>query len=141
MEWMIDISHFPFFFSSRRRHTRLQGDWSSDVCSSDLLQRAEFQRTWLFASNAHAYRLYIFKDRSREFLLYFRLAAISEALNSSTVFSVVAIKFLRSFQRQRSASLLFSRALHCSTFFDVLAKPWKLHFSDICMSSSAGAQF
>src|SRR2546426_1342672 len=27
---------FCFFFSSRRRHTRLQGDWSSDVCSSDL---------------------------------------------------------------------------------------------------------
>src|ERR1039457_7627468 len=26
-----------FFFSSRRRHTRLVGDWSSDVCSSDLL--------------------------------------------------------------------------------------------------------
>src|SRR2546426_1420440 len=26
-----------FFFTSRRRHTRLQGDWSSDVCSSDLL--------------------------------------------------------------------------------------------------------
>src|SRR6266446_6323082 len=25
-----------FFFSSRRRHTRLQGDWSSDVCTSDL---------------------------------------------------------------------------------------------------------
>src|SRR5256885_12077155 len=25
-----------FVFSSRRRHTRLQGDWSSDVCSSDL---------------------------------------------------------------------------------------------------------
>src|SRR6266446_8124188 len=25
-----------FFFSSRRRHTRLQGDWSSDECSSDL---------------------------------------------------------------------------------------------------------
>src|SRR5688500_19250372 len=31
------------FFSSRRRHTRLQGDWSSDVCSSDL--------------GAHVYRL------------------------------------------------------------------------------------
>src|SRR2546426_9737699 len=27
---------YCFFFSSRRRHTRLQGDWSSDVCSSDL---------------------------------------------------------------------------------------------------------
>src|SRR5690606_40227445 len=25
-----------FFFSSRRRHTRLSRDWSSDVCSSDL---------------------------------------------------------------------------------------------------------
>src|SRR5256885_14345851 len=28
-----------FFFSSRRRHTRLQGDWSSDVCSSDLINQ------------------------------------------------------------------------------------------------------
>src|SRR5438477_11396807 len=27
-----------FFFSSRRRHTRLTCDWSSDVCSSDLLR-------------------------------------------------------------------------------------------------------
>src|SRR5690242_20871765 len=27
---------FIFFFSSRRRHTRLTCDWSSDVCSSDL---------------------------------------------------------------------------------------------------------
>src|SRR2546430_6002626 len=25
-----------FFFSSRRRHTRFDCDWSSDVCSSDL---------------------------------------------------------------------------------------------------------
>src|SRR5438046_10559424 len=29
-----------FFFSSRRRHTRLVSDWSSDVCSSDLLKWA-----------------------------------------------------------------------------------------------------
>src|SRR5690348_10845332 len=28
-----------FFFSSRRRHTRWTGDWSSDVCSSDLTAR------------------------------------------------------------------------------------------------------
>src|SRR5689334_23920782 len=27
---------FLFFFSSRRRHTRWNCDWSSDVCSSDL---------------------------------------------------------------------------------------------------------
>src|SRR5438874_7891337 len=29
-----------FFFSSRRRHTRSLRDWSSDVCSSDLLDQA-----------------------------------------------------------------------------------------------------
>src|SRR5256885_792855 len=32
---ILNLCHF--FFSSRRRHTRLQGDWSSDVCSSDLV--------------------------------------------------------------------------------------------------------
>src|SRR5690625_6244748 len=32
---------FVFFFSSRRRHTRWPRDWSSDVCSSDLLSAAE----------------------------------------------------------------------------------------------------
>src|SRR5690606_40852625 len=29
-----------FFFSSRRRHTRFSRDWSSDVCSSDLVAAA-----------------------------------------------------------------------------------------------------
>src|SRR6266566_7563403 len=33
---MMGWSSLYFFFSSRRRHTSLQGDWSSDVCSSDL---------------------------------------------------------------------------------------------------------
>src|SRR5438876_11173198 len=33
-----------FFFSSRRRHTRWTGDWSSDVCSSDLEDRAQPHR-------------------------------------------------------------------------------------------------
>src|SRR5207302_7549277 len=31
------IRNERFFFSSRRRHTRFSRDWSSDVCSSDLL--------------------------------------------------------------------------------------------------------
>src|SRR5437016_9980766 len=35
-----------FFFSSRRRHTRLVSDWSSDVCSSDLgAPRSRCRRT------------------------------------------------------------------------------------------------
>src|SRR2546430_8954297 len=42
---------YVFFFSSRRRHTRFDCDWSSDVCSSDLLLvsgclcRAEYARS------------------------------------------------------------------------------------------------
>src|SRR3989449_11456228 len=41
MCWSVCVSCvyfvFFFFFSSRRRHTRCSRDWSSDVCSSDLL--------------------------------------------------------------------------------------------------------
>src|SRR3712207_8988170 len=32
-----ELSSSIFFFSSRRRHTRYWRDWSSDVCSSDLV--------------------------------------------------------------------------------------------------------
>src|SRR5256885_1797999 len=35
VETLSSCKSINFFFSSRRRHTRLQGDWSSDVCSSD----------------------------------------------------------------------------------------------------------
>src|SRR5256885_11370320 len=39
-----------FFFSSRRRHTRLQGDWSSDVCSSDLASKPAKSKSVKFLS-------------------------------------------------------------------------------------------
>src|SRR5688500_19705517 len=42
------------FFSSTRRHTSLQGDWSSDVCSSDLAQIE--QRDFRHAAPAEALR-------------------------------------------------------------------------------------
>src|SRR5256885_10086878 len=57
MEMLLPMSlslYLFFFFSSRRRHTRLQGDWSSDVCSSDLesqpwqIWEALFQSTLLW---------------------------------------------------------------------------------------------
>src|SRR5689334_23776148 len=38
---------FCFFFSSRRRHTRWNCDWSSDVCSSDLPDRLEQAKYFL----------------------------------------------------------------------------------------------
>src|SRR5256886_2917912 len=34
----LELSSCLFFFSSRRRHTRFDCDWSSDVCSSDLVR-------------------------------------------------------------------------------------------------------
>src|SRR3712207_8538354 len=35
-----------FFFSSRRRHTRYWRDWSSDVCSSDLIPSEEIEHAF-----------------------------------------------------------------------------------------------
>src|SRR6266571_2010041 len=44
-----------FFFSSRRRHTRLTCDWSSDVCSSDLfiVNQAKEERDRAFVISAY----------------------------------------------------------------------------------------
>src|SRR5690606_39321635 len=38
--------HASFFFSSRRRHTRFSRDWSSDVCSSDLISTRHHRSRW-----------------------------------------------------------------------------------------------
>src|SRR5206468_9744604 len=40
---------FIFFFSSRRRHTRSDRDWSSDVCSSDLRTAARSATFYRFS--------------------------------------------------------------------------------------------
>src|SRR2546422_1522439 len=37
VSWGSRVTCLFFFFSSRRRHTRCSRDWSSDVCSSDLV--------------------------------------------------------------------------------------------------------
>ena len=52
-----------FFFSSRRRHTRLQGDWSSDVCSSDLIVFCLFQ---LWESGTSCISILHFSSQSQE---------------------------------------------------------------------------
>src|SRR5207245_9992734 len=47
--------YLPFFFSSRRRHTRCYRDWSSDVCSSDLtVEKRDGMRSFL---RQHGYRI------------------------------------------------------------------------------------
>src|SRR5690348_17720670 len=53
-----------FFFSSRRRHTRWTGDWSSDVCSSDLKLR---QNQFGFVANGPVYIPKLFDGRNTTF--------------------------------------------------------------------------
>src|SRR5260221_1328502 len=44
--WSYRLDSLLFFFSSRRRHTRSLCDWSSDVCSSDLLMIRRLVLWW-----------------------------------------------------------------------------------------------
>src|SRR5690606_40090637 len=47
-----------FFFSSRRRHTRFSRDWSSDVCSSDLILFCNTHNIRSFRINSQLFPLY-----------------------------------------------------------------------------------
>src|SRR5690348_18043592 len=51
-----------FFFSSRRRHTRWTGDWSSDVCSSDLEALAILRRA--VRENPSSLPLLVYEQRA-----------------------------------------------------------------------------
>src|SRR5205085_9258219 len=57
-------------FSSRRRHTRFDCDWSSDVCSSDLSLLAEAEQRW------PSVRL---EDKGKTLALHYRQAPAREA--------------------------------------------------------------
>src|SRR5437867_8235055 len=64
-----EVVVFCLFFSSRRRHTRSYGDWSSDVCSSDLQGLHPFHRTGVEGLNHDP----LFKPISPDDLDYSRL--------------------------------------------------------------------
>src|SRR5205085_8865744 len=74
---------FFFFFSSRRRHTRFDCDWSSDVCSSDLLFRIQeraradswIRKRWGVIIDSSAILAVFFREKEAEALL----SAIVEA--------------------------------------------------------------
>src|SRR2546429_7440508 len=55
-----------FFFSSRRRHTRCSRDWSSDVCSSDLLLKANSRRSDICGRIGGAEFLFILTHTTKE---------------------------------------------------------------------------
>src|SRR5689334_24734734 len=83
---------FFFFFSSRRRHTRWNCDWSSDVCSSDLCDhitrgQAILPRYWPVWRHTHRHRRgqthSIKKELEDLILQLFFLDRKSTRLNSS----------------------------------------------------------
>src|SRR5690606_9878903 len=76
------VFSFFFFFSSRRRHTRFSRDWSSDVCSSDLLSSATFTATTPSAAVRSAF-LAAFKP---ETLRRFSIASSMSPLASFSAF-------------------------------------------------------
>src|SRR5688500_20045699 len=83
----VESNPIEFFLSNRRRHTRLQGDWSSDVCSSDLalvrLSEIAAAQELLADARAHLRKLWELRsergdeDAAAECLV--RLAALPEA--------------------------------------------------------------
>src|SRR5258705_4199187 len=60
------VSDCLFFFSSRRRHTRCLSDWSSDVCSSDLISR-KFSLVTFLPSNSSLKQAWAKAVASEEF--------------------------------------------------------------------------
>src|SRR2546430_10152365 len=51
---MYSMHGILFFFSSRRRHTRFDCDWSSDVCSSDLRMITDLQKRLMAIPGVHS---------------------------------------------------------------------------------------
>src|SRR5207249_7054580 len=65
------VQHAAFFFSSRRRHTRSKRDWSSDVCSSDLIEwpKREFEQ---FEDSHVEIAIRVLDDGTREISVEYR---------------------------------------------------------------------
>src|SRR5690625_7629186 len=74
-----------FFFSSRRRHTRWPRDWSSDVCSSDLLHL----RIW-FDDGIHGFEQ-LSPDQPVVPTAYAQRAAAAEIATTALEASTVAV--------------------------------------------------
>src|SRR2546430_1542246 len=87
---------FFFFFSSRRRHTRFDCDWSSDVCSSDLLCKLGDGKPALRAQHR------VGEDLTR----MRRIVHTSHRIPPSVVIPVVDEDRVLAFERKREAKIL-----------------------------------
>src|SRR5258706_1550907 len=73
-----------FFFSSRRRHTRLVSDWSSDVCSSDLAT---------MTANESANALVITATQSDVRRMAEIVGALDDSISGNSSVKVFALRF------------------------------------------------
>src|SRR5690554_7136123 len=78
---------FFFFFSSRRRHTRCGRDWSSDVCSSDLIigkggQEVDKLKEELKKITNKEVQINIFEIKRPELDAYLAAASIARQIES-----------------------------------------------------------
>src|SRR5256885_6468756 len=98
-DWASDVC---FFFSSRRRHTRLQGDWSSDVCSSDLkTQSLNIQGGRLLISDEFARAL----GRPSDAGTYVGSLSIGAMMQPIEITQIVSGEIGRASCRERSVDL------------------------------------
>src|SRR5256885_4194149 len=77
----LEESLIVFFFSSRRRHTRLQGDWSSDVCSSDL---PPLRSAMVCSPKRYSSKLSVYRRRASSSKSSFIEAPVSASRSSSS---------------------------------------------------------
>src|SRR5438477_8914322 len=84
-----------FFFSSRRRHTRLTCDWSSDVCSSDLEEQYHRVALVLFLGHAQVDALDPVVRRSEERRVGKECSAVSERSASQKTSGIVGCGSVR----------------------------------------------
>src|SRR5437762_5971374 len=86
-----NVSVCRFFFSSRRRHTRYIGDWSSDVCSSDLVSAGlDYamigpEHAWLHDQNRSTYVAASDAEALRAARLLSKTEGIIPALESAQI--------------------------------------------------------
>src|SRR5256886_17153236 len=80
-----------FFFSSRRRHTRFDCDWSSDVCSSDLRRRRRRRRRRLLGLEGGAQRVAVALEHEQQAgRVHAGLLGLEDAHDAAQVVGVAA---------------------------------------------------
>src|SRR5689334_23434070 len=95
------MSSLFFFFSSRRRHTRWNCDWSSDVCSSDLGTWEQFLRINQVNLHFLSYWDVLTEADAKELLKRDRKSTRLNSSHSSISYAVFCLKKKKKKQKKR----------------------------------------